>query len=126
MIGSSISEFPVAGGPSSDNVVIPPIDPPPVDPPPSGGSSDNTITYTLINVEGFPAINLAGLDWSLFKDLRASLFKAPVAQGSLASTSNLGVLAIQVPSGTVPVGQYFLVLTDVTGDTTLACKVMVV
>lgn len=108
----------------SSNVVIPPIDPPPVDPPEDG--STGTITYKLVTVEGYPATNLAGLDWALFIHHRASQFEAPIAKGTLASTNNLAVLTIQVPTVIVPTGDYFLVLTDATGDTTLACKVSVV
>lgn len=86
----------------------------------------NSIIYTLSTWDGVPRPNLSGLEWALFKQLKASLFGAPAAKGTLESTNGAAELKIDVPANTVPVGQYFLVLTNDKGDTTLASIVSVV
>lgn len=114
MLGNSIGE-PIGGSSDSSGGSTPP---------PSDGTFTK-INYTLSTHDGTPQVNLSGLEWALFKELKPSLFTSPVAKGSAEGTDAGAVLDISVPANTVPAGQYFLVLTNGQGTITLACIISV-
>lgn len=97
-----------------------------------GAATYNHIDFELETRDGVPLALLADLRWALFSQATPDLFGAPVARGALGSTDGSARGSISVAATSVPVGRYWLVLTNSDGTVdqtppalTVCCPVMV-
>jgi len=85
----------------------------------------NYVRCILASRDGTPHLNLANVDWALFRSLSPASFGAPLAQGRHSMGSGNAAFEVTVPAATVPSGEYMLVLAESNGTMTLASPISV-
>lgn len=85
----------------------------------------NYIRCILTLRDGTPHLNLASVDWALFRDLSPASFAAPLTQGTHTMVSGSAAFEVPVPAAVVPPGDYMLVLAESNGTMTLASPITV-
>jgi len=78
-----------------------------------------SVTISLVDSSGAPAVSLTGLKWAFFDQATPGSFTAPVAQGTAESTDGSGNLVLDISGTLLPVGSVgWVVVTDSDGTTT--------
>lgn len=85
----------------------------------------NYVRCILASRDGVPHLNLANVDWALFRSLSPASFVAPMAQGRHSMISGSAAFEVAVPAAVVPSGEYMLVLAESNGTMTLASPISV-